>query len=116
MLAKAQYDEARAAFRGFADAYPSDELAPQAVYWVGDIAFVQKDYPTAARSFAEELKKYPDSPRAADSMLKLGQSLLALNQKKEGCRALATLPNQYPSASKSITDQALAERKTHGCR
>jgi tol-pal system protein YbgF len=116
MLAKAEYDEARAAFRGFADMYPNDELAPQAVYWVGDIAFVQKDFPTAARAFAEELKKYPDSPRAADSMLKLGQSLLALNQKKEGCRALATLPNQYPAASKSITDQALAERKTHGCR
>lgn len=116
MLARAQYDEARAAFRGFADSYPNDELAPQAVYWVGDIAFVQKDFATAARSFAEELKKYPDNPRAADSMLKLGQSLLAMNQKKEGCRALATLPNQYPAASKSITDQALTERKSHGCR
>ena len=116
MLAKAEYDEARAAFRGFADMYPNDELAPQAVYWVGDIAFVQKDYPTAARAFAEELKKYPDSARAADSMLKLGQSLLAMNQKKEGCRALATLPNQFPAASKSITDQAIAERRAHGCR
>ena len=116
MLAKAQYDEARAAFRGFADMYPKDELAPQAVYWVGDIAFVQKDYATAARAFAEELKKYPDSPRAADSMLKLGQSLLTMNQKKEGCRALATLPDQYPTASKSIADQALAARKTAGCR
>jgi TolA-binding protein len=49
-------------------------------------------------------------------MLKLGQSLLALNQKKEGCKALATLPNQYPAASKSIADQALAERKIHSCR
>jgi tol-pal system protein YbgF len=116
MLAKAQYDEARAAFRGFADMYPRDELASQAVYWVGDIAFVQKDYPNAARAFAEELKKYPDSPRAADSMLKLGQSLLAMNQKKEGCRALGTLANQYPTASKSITDQALAARKIAGCR
>lgn len=116
MLARAQYDEARAAFRGFADSYPDDELAPQAVYWVGDIAFVQKDFPTAARAFAEELKKYPDNPRAADSMLKLGQSLLALNQKKEGCRALATLPNQYPAASKSIVEQALSERKAHSCR
>jgi tol-pal system protein YbgF len=116
MLAKAQYDAARVAFRSFADMYPNDELAPQAVYWVGDIAFVQKDYPTAARAFAEELKKYPESQRAADSMLKLGQSLLAMNQKKEGCRALATLPNQYPAASKSITDQAIAERKIHSCR
>jgi tol-pal system protein YbgF len=116
LLAKAQYDEARASFRSFADTYPDDELAPQAVYWVGDIAYVQRDYAGSARAFAEELKKYPTSPRAPESMLKLGQSLLALNQKKEGCRALGTLPDQFPAASKSVTDQALAARKTAGCR
>ncbi len=64
LLAKAQYDEARGAFRSFADANPKDDLAPQAVYWVGAIAYVQKDYPGAARAFAEEIKEYPDSPRA----------------------------------------------------
>ncbi|HEY1613705.1 MAG TPA: tol-pal system protein YbgF [Rhizomicrobium sp.] len=116
LLAKAQYDEARAAFRSFADAYPKDELAPQAIYWVGDIAYVQKDYPNAARAFAEELKKYPSSPRAPESMLKLGQSLLSLNQKKEGCTALGALSVRYPTASKSISDQALNARKTAGCR
>ena len=116
LLAKAQYDEASAAFRNFADTYPNDDLAAQAVYWVGDIAYVQRDYTGAARAFAEELKKYPTGTRAPESMLKLGQSLLALNQKKEGCRALGTLPIQFPAASKSVTDQALAARKTAGCR
>ncbi len=116
LLAKAQYDEASAAFRSFADTYPNDELAAQAVYWVGDIAYVQRDYTGAARAFAEELKKYPTGVRAPESMLKLGQSLLALNQKKEGCRALGTLPTQFPAASKSVTDQAFAARKTAGCR
>jgi tol-pal system protein YbgF len=116
LLAKAQYEEASAAFRSFADTYPNDDLAAQAVYWVGDIAYVQRDYPGAARAFAEELKKYPTSTRAPESMLKLGQSLLALNQKKEGCRALGTLPTQFPAASKSVADQAFAARKTAGCR
>lgn len=116
MLARDQYDEARAAFRGFADSYPHDDLAPQAVYWVGDIAYVQRDYPGAARAFAEIIKKYPTSPRAPESMLKLGQSLIAMDQKKEGCRALGILPTQYPAASKSVADQALAARKTAGCR
>ena len=64
LLAKARYDEARAAFRSFADTYPKDDLAPQAVYWVGDIAYVQKDYGNAARAFAEVIKKYPTSARA----------------------------------------------------
>jgi tol-pal system protein YbgF len=116
LLAKAQYDEARAAFRAFADAHPKDDLTQQAVYWVGDIAYVEKDYPGAARAFAEELKRFSSSPRAPESMLRLGQSLLAMNQKKEGCTALAALPKSYPTASKTIEAQAVAARKTADCR
>jgi tol-pal system protein YbgF len=111
LLAKARYDDARAAFRGFADANPEDPLAPQAVYWVGDIAFVQKDYPNAAHAFAEQIKKYPTSTRGPDSMLKLGQSLIAMGQTKEGCMTLGALASRYPSASKAVVSQAAGERK-----
>jgi tol-pal system protein YbgF len=116
LLAKAQYDEARAAFRAFADAHPKDDLTPQAVYWVGDIAYVQKDYQNAAHAFAEEIKRFPSSPRAPESMLRLGQSLLAMNQKKEGCTFLAALSKTYPAASKTIQAQAAGARKTADCR
>ena len=110
MLAKAQYDEARAAFRSFADANPKDSLASQAVYWVGDIAYVQKDYAGAAQAFAEEIKKYPTSSRGPESMLKLGQSLLALGQKKEGCLTLGAIKSKYPQASASVLSQAVTAR------
>ena len=115
LLAKARYDEAAAAFRAFADTHPKDDLAPQAVYWVADIAYVQKDYPNATRGFAEVIKKYPDSARAPDAMLKLGQSLIAAGQKPEGCTALAALPAKYPKASRAVLDQGADARKAN-CR
>ncbi len=111
LLAKARYDDARAAFRAFADANPQSELASQAVYWVGDIAYVQKDYDNATRAFAEVIKKYPTSVRAPDSMLKLGQALIASGQKKEGCTALAALPAKYPKAGKGLLAQGADARK-----
>jgi tol-pal system protein YbgF len=111
LLAKARYEEAGAAFRNFADTHPKDDLAPQAIYWVGDIAYVQKDYDNAARAFAEVIKKYPNSSRAPDSMLKLGQSLIAAGQKKEGCTALAALPAKYPHASAAVLSQGAGARK-----
>lgn len=111
LLAKARYDEARAAFRGFADANPDDTMTPEAVYWVGDIEYVQKDYAGAARTFVEQMKKYPASTRGPQSMLKLGQSLIAMGQTKEGCQALGALPTRYPNASKQIASQAASERK-----
>jgi tol-pal system protein YbgF len=115
LLAKARYDEARAAFRGFADAHPKDNLAPQAIYWIGDIAYVQRDYPGATRAFAEVIKKYPTSSRAPDSMLKLGQALIASGQKKEGCTALAALPAKYPHATAAVLAQGSGARKA-ACR
>jgi len=113
LLAKAQYAEASAAFRSYADANPDDpDLSSQAVYWIGDIAYVQKDYDGAARSFAELLKKYPNASRAPDAMLKLGQSLLATGQTSGGCTTLALLKTKYPKASASTVAAATAARKT----
>jgi tol-pal system protein YbgF len=116
LLRAAQYDEATAAFRNFADTYPKDDLAPQAIYWIGSIAYLRKDYPNAAHAFAEEIKKFPSNPRAPESMFKLGQSLIAMNQKKEGCTALAALEKTYPTASKTVQAQALTARKAAACR
>jgi tol-pal system protein YbgF len=115
-LSKGEYDEARAAFRSFADANPQDALASQAVYWVGAIAYVQKDYPDAARAFVEEIKKYGTSARAPDSMLKLGQSLIAMKQKSQGCTTLDALPGKYPQASPNVLAQAKEARKAARCK
>jgi tol-pal system protein YbgF len=116
LLSRAQYDDASVAFRKFADAHPSDERASAALYWTGDIAYsAKKDYEAAARDFAELLKKYPEAPRAPDSMLKLGLSLFQLGQKNEGCAALAALPAKYPQASPAIATRARNERRDAMC-
>lgn len=112
LLARARYDEARAAFRAFADANPKDNLTPQALYWAGNVAYVQKDYSGAAQTFLEQLKKFPTSPQGAESMLKLGQSLLALGQKKEGCTTLGAIKSKFKQAPPNVLSQAATLRAT----
>jgi len=111
LVARARYDEARAAFRGFADANPKDPLAPQAIYWVGNISYVQKDYTNAAGAFAEQIKKYPTSTQGAESMLKLGLSLIGLGEKKEGCLTLGAIKGKYKAAPPAILTQAANGRE-----
>lgn len=115
LLSRAQYPEAQNAFRGFVAAYPADELAGPAQYWVGDIAFTQKDYQNAAKSFADVLKRYSKTARAPDAMLKLGLSLLELNQKKEGCTTLGAIKLKYPNANKAIFDRAAKRASEAKC-
>jgi tol-pal system protein YbgF len=116
MLSKAQYDEAKAGFRAYADANPDDQdLSPQAIYWVGDIDYVQHDYQGAITAFAEQIKKYPQSPRGPDSMLKLGQSLLAMGRTQEGCTTLGAIKSKFPDAPAATVTLAAGTRKA-SCR
>jgi len=117
LLSRAQYDQASEAFRKFADAHPDEDRASDALYWTGDIAYsAKKDYPEAARDFAELLKKYPKAQRAPEGMLKLGLALFELGQMKEGCAALAALPAKYPDASAAVATRARAERTGNKCK
>ena len=116
LLAKAQYTEASAAFRSYADANPDDnDLSAQAIYWIGDIAYVQRDYPSATRAFAEQIKKYPNSSRSPDSMLKLGQALIAQGQTSGGCTTLGALKTKYPNAPQATLAAAAGAHKA-ACR
>ena len=116
MLAKQQYDAASASLQTFVATNPKAPDAPDAFYWIGSVAYLQKDFPSAAHAFAEVVKKYPTSQKGADSMLKLGQSFIAMNQKEEGCTALRALPAKYPNATKMVLGQAEAVRKSGGCK
>jgi tol-pal system protein YbgF len=116
LLSKAQYNEAAAAFQAYADAHPDDtQLAPQAIYWVGNINYTQRNYAPAQRSFAEVIKKYPKSSQAPEAMLKLAQSFLALGQKSEGCTTLGLIKSKYPQAPDSTVATVTSLRRT-ACR
>jgi tol-pal system protein YbgF len=113
LMSRAQYDEAAASFRAYADANPDDsDLSPQAIYWVANISFIRQDYAPAARTFAEVIKKYPKSQRAPDAMLKLAQSFMAMGQKSEGCTTLGLIKSKYPNGSPQTLAQAASFRKT----
>jgi TolA-binding protein len=49
-------------------------------------------------------------------MLKLGQSLVAMGQKKEGCFTLGAISSTYPKAPKTALAQASAAQKASGCK
>lgn len=114
LMAKSQYTQATAAFSAYADAHPDDaDLTPQAIYWIGNMAYVQQDYQTAARNFAVLEQKYPASSRAADGMVKLGQSLIATGDNKDGCTAFASVTKKkFPGVTDATLTAAANARKS----
>src|SRR6202007_1870321 len=74
-------DEYELAHGYFLHKHPSDRLAPEAQYWLGESLFQRQQYRDAAEAFLAVSTKYETTARAPDALLRLGQSLAALGEK-----------------------------------
>ena len=115
LLTQANYPAAEQAMRGFVQRYPTDPLAGNAQYWLGETFYVRKDYQNAATAFAQGYEKYPKGAKAADDLLKLGMSLTALNQKSDACRSYQRLDRDFPVMPQTIKDALPGEKRRAGC-
>ena len=102
-------------FRGFLRLYPSDRLAPEAQYWLGESLFQQQQYRDAAESFLAVSTKYEATARAPEALLRLGQSLAALGEKEAACASLGEVLRKYPRATSSVKQAVDREQKRGHC-
>ncbi|MBV1885882.1 MAG: tol-pal system protein YbgF, partial [Parvibaculaceae bacterium] len=114
-LQRGEYDVAEASFTQFLKSYPSDDLAGNAQYWLGESYYVRGAYKQAAQSFLKGYTTYSASPKAPDSLLKLGMTLVRLGQTDAACGTLGELNRRFPSAPPAINQRAQLERQRAGC-
>ncbi len=115
LLKKREYASAAKALRVFLDGNPDDALSGNALYWLGETHYVQKDYKEAAKIFLDGFKQYPKGTKAPDNLLKLGMSLGALNESEPACKTYAKLLSTFPKAASRIRKAATAERGKLKC-
>lgn len=118
LLKGGNYEGAEKAFSAFITAHPSDALAGNAQYWLGESFYVRGDHQKAAETFAEGYLKYPKSAKAPDNLLKLGLSLDALGKKKEACASYDRLEKEFKSAANAdaAKRKAASEMQRLGCK
>jgi tol-pal system protein YbgF len=109
------YGPATDTFRDFLQKYPSDRLAGEAQYWLGESQFQQQHYRDAAEAFLAVSTKYETTARAPDALLRLGQSLAALGEKEAACASLGEVLRKYPHASLNVKQSVDREQKRAHC-
>jgi tol-pal system protein YbgF len=102
-------------FRTFLRQYPSDRLAPEAQYWLGESLFQQQQYRDAAESFLAVSTKYETTARAPEALFRLGQSLAALGEKEAACASLGEVLRKYPRASQNVKQSVEREQRRDHC-
>jgi tol-pal system protein YbgF len=114
-LQRRDYSLAEATFRDFLRKFPSDRLAAEAQYWLGESLFLRQSYRDAADAFLAMSKKYETSAKAPDALLRLGQSLAALDEKELACATFGEVARKYPRASASVKQAVEREQKRVRC-
>lgn len=109
------FASAEQTFRDFLERFPSDRLAPDANYWLGESLFNRRQFQEAAEVYLVVTTKYETASRAPDSLLRLGQSLAAIRQKEMACASFAEVARKYPRSSVAVKQAVEREQKRVGC-
>ena len=110
-----QYEAAEKAFGDFIGRNPKDRLASEAVFFLGESYFQRGRHREAAEQYLKISTSYGRSTKAAEAMLRLGQSLSALGAKEQACASFGELPRKYPNASANLRAAADREARRAAC-
>lgn len=95
------YDLATQEFQDYIKYYSDTDLASNAQFYLGEIAFIQGQYQQALDAYNKVIENYPKSFKTASAMMRKGFCLAELGQKAAAIRQLRTVVRQYPG-----TDEA----------
>ncbi len=95
-ITSGKYDLARSEFQDYLKYYGDTDLASNAQFYLGEIAYSQKQYSDAVSEYEKVLTTYPKSFKLAPARLKKGMALIELGQKAAGARELREVVKRYP--------------------
>ena len=107
---KQEYDAALAVFRagdfkgsqtGFANfikRYPRSNLAPSALFWLGNAQYATRDYKEAITNFRSLLTASPNHQRAPEAMLSIANCQIELKDTRAARASLESLVKSYPQS------------------
>ncbi|MBF0454748.1 MAG: tol-pal system protein YbgF [Magnetococcales bacterium] len=98
-LRSGKYQASLEDFSQFLKWFPNDSLADNAQYWIGELYYVQKQYPEALQAFNTVLVKWPDSTKIPACLLKIGFAFYELGDMVNAKASLSRLLTDHPDSN-----------------
>jgi tol-pal system protein YbgF len=105
-ITSGKYDLANSEFQDYLKYYGDTDLASNAQFYLGEIAYAQKNYEDAVREYDKVLNNYPKSFKLAPARYKKGMALLELGQKNPGIKELREVIKRYPGTEEERRSRA----------
>jgi tol-pal system protein YbgF len=101
-----RYDLAKQEFSDYMTNFPTNDLASNAQFYLGEIDYAQGNYKVAIVSYTKVINQYPRSFKVAASQLKKAQAEIKLGNKQAGIRDLHEVVRKYPGSDEARQAQA----------
>ena len=100
-LRETRYADSAEGFDAFLRDHPDSAYAPNALYWLGEVYYVTRDFETALAQFERLQDTYRDSSKQPDALLKIGFSHYELGNWERARAALEQVIADYPGTNYS---------------
>ncbi|RJP75632.1 MAG: tol-pal system protein YbgF [Candidatus Zixiibacteriota bacterium] len=104
-LSRGNYDLARMGFEEYLSRYSDTELADNALYWLGEVEYVQHNYDAALQKFREVETRFPNGNKVAAALFKIGLIQIQMNQEAEARDTFTRLAQRYPGTPEAAQAQ-----------
>jgi TolA-binding protein len=101
-----RYQVAQGEFQDVVHFYPLDDVAGTAQFYLGEIAYQQKDYQTAISNYNAVLEGFSGNAKAAAAQLHKGFALIAMDKREEGEHELRSLIQRHPQTPEARAARA----------
>lgn len=101
-----RYDLARQEFSDYIHNFPTNDLAGNAQFYLGEIAYAQNDFKGAIAAYEIVLANYPKSFKVAASLLKKASAELELGSKASAIRDLREVERRFPGSDEARRAQS----------
>lgn len=95
-ITSGKYELARSEFQDYLRYYSDTDLASNAQFYIGEIAYQQKNYEDAVQQYDKVINNFPKSFKIQSAHFKKGMALLELGQKNSGIKELRDVVKRYP--------------------
>ncbi len=103
----AKYDLATSEFADVVKYYPQNNLAGNASFYLGEVAYRQGLYPAAIRNYDVVLEQFAGSSKTPAAQLRKGEAELASSQRDAGVQDLRSLVQRYPTSPEGAQARSL---------
>ncbi|MGH9715673.1 MAG: tol-pal system protein YbgF [Candidatus Acidiferrales bacterium] len=100
------YALSRQEFSDYIKNFPQNDLASNAQFYLGEIAYSQGDYKAAIAAYETVLQNYPQSFKLGASLLKKGMSELELGLRTSARRDLREVVRRFPGSDEAHRAEA----------